>query len=264
MHLEPWQWAVAALGAFIAGVSKSGIAGLGILCVAIFTSILPAKQATGLVLPLLIFGDLFAVASYRRHTVWRHLWRLFPWTAVGVLLGSLALGQLNDAATRRLIGTIIVAMFALHVWRKGFHCASRTPVDAPAGGPAAVARDEWASSSPFWFAVTVGVLAGFTTQVANAAGPIMILYLLAMRLPKMEFLGTGAVFYLCLNLFKFPFMAGLGMITPASLLANLMLVPAVLAGALAGRWLVDRINQQWFELIALALTLVAGLRLMFQ
>jgi hypothetical protein len=108
----------------------------------------------------------------------------------------------------------------------------------------------------------VGVLAGFTTQVANAAGPIMILYLLAMRLPKMEFLGTGAVFYLCLNLFKVPFMAALGMITPASILANLQLAPAVMAGALAGRWLVDRINQQWFELIALALTLVAGLRLL--
>jgi hypothetical protein len=262
MHLEPWQWAVAALGAFIAGVSKSGIAGLGILCVAIFTSVLPAKQATGLVLPLLIFGDIFAVATYRRHTVWRHLWRLFPWTALGVLFGSLALGQLNDTAMRRLIGGIIVSMFVLHVWRKRFRMESRPRAEAPAGAPPAVASEEWASSAPPWFAVVVGVLAGFTTQVANAAGPIMILYLLAMRLPKMEFLGTGAVFYLCLNLFKVPFMAALGMITPASILANLQLAPAVMAGALAGRWLVDRINQQWFELIALALTLVAGLRLL--
>jgi len=262
MHLEPWQWALAALGAFVAGVSKSGIAGLGILCVAIFANVLPAKQATGLVLPLLILGDVFAVISYRQHTVWRHLWRLFPWTAVGVVLGTLALGQLDDAAVRRLIGVIIVAMFALHFWRKRHHLAARTSAEALTGGEAAVAREEWASAAPPWFAIAIGVLAGFTTQVANAAGPIMILYLLAMRLPKMEFIGTGAVFFLCLNLFKAPFMAGLGMITPASIQANLYLAPAVLVGALTGRWVVHRINQQWFELIALALTLVAGLRLL--
>ena len=264
MHLEPWQWALAALGAFVAGVSKTGIAGLGILCVAIFTNVLPAKQATGLVLPLLIFGDIFAVASYRQHTVWRHLWRLFPWTALGVVLGTLALGQLDDAAVRRLIGVIIVAMFALHVWRKRSGLASRTPAGAAACGAAAGAREEWAVSAPPWFAVAAGVLAGFTTQVDNAAGPVMVLYLLAMRLPKLEFLGTGAVFFLCLNLFKVPFMAGLGMITPASIVANLLLAPAVLAGALAGRWAVHRINQQWFELIALVLTLAAGLRLILQ
>jgi len=83
-----------------------------------------------------------------------------------------------------------------------------------------------------------------------------------MRLPKMEFVGTGAVFFLCLNLFKAPFMVGLGMITLASIGANLLLVPAVLAGALAGRWVLQRLNQRWFELIALGLTLAAGAKLL--
>jgi uncharacterized membrane protein YfcA len=250
MHLEPWQWALAVLGAFIAGMSKTGIAGLGILCVALFTNVLPAKAATGLVLPLLIVGDLYAVASYRRHTVWRHLWRLFPWTALGVGLGTLALGRLDDAAVRRLIGAIIVAMFVLHVARRWQARRGRGDEQLAAAVPAGVGA-------------AVGVLAGFTTQVANAAGPIMILYLLAMRLPKLEFIGTGAVFFLCLNLFKAPFMAGLGMITPASLAANALLAPAVLAGAFAGRWLVQRINQRWFEIIVLGLTLVAGLKLLY-
>jgi uncharacterized membrane protein YfcA len=269
MHLEPWQWALVVLGAFIAGVAKAGITGLGILCVAIFANILPAKQATGLVLPLLIVGDLFAVASYRRHTVWSPLWRLFPWTALGVLLGTLALGRLDDAAVRRLVGGIIVAMFALHVWRKlsssakASAVALRAMADRSEDRQARATPDEWAGRAPPWFAVTAGVLAGFTTQVANAAGPVMILYLLAMRLPKMEFLGTGAVFFLCLNLFKVPFMAGLGMITTASFLTNLLLAPAVVAGALAGRWVVRRINQQWFEIIALGLTFAAGIRLLF-
>jgi hypothetical protein len=250
MHLEPWQWALAALGAFVAGLSKTGIAGLGILCVAIFTNLLPAKEATGLVLPLLIVGDVYAVATYRRHTVWRHLWRLFPWTAAGVVLGTLALGRLDDATVRRLIGGIIVAMLALHLGRKWLERGGRDDAALAAAAPA-------------WLAIGAGVLAGFTTQVANAAGPVMILYLLAMRLPKMEFIGTGAVFFLCLNLFKAPFMAGLGMITPASLVTNLLLAPAVLAGAVAGRWLVQRINQRWFEALVLVLTTVAGLKLLF-
>ncbi|HZL47222.1 MAG TPA: sulfite exporter TauE/SafE family protein [Opitutaceae bacterium] len=257
MHLEPWQWALAALGAFVAGMSKTGIAGLGILCVAIFANILPAKQATGLVLPLLVFGDVLAVATYRRHTVWRHLWRLFPWTALGVGLGTLALGRLNDQEVRRLVGGIIVAMFVLHLWWK-----RQAGARAGADGSAAAAPEAWLERTPPWFAPAVGVLAGFTTQVANAAGPIMILYLLAMRLPKMEFVGTGAVFFLCLNLFKAPFMVGLGMITLASIGANLLLVPAVLAGALAGRWVLQRLNQRWFELIALGLTLAAGAKLL--
>ncbi len=256
MQLEPWQWALAALGAFIAGLSKTGVAGLGILCVAVFANLLPARQATGLVLLLLIFGDVFAAASYRRHTVWRHLWRLFPWAAVGVGLGTVALGRLNDPEVRRLVGGIVIALFALHLWRRKQGGASAEAEPANAG------PDAWLERTPRWFAPAVGVLAGFTTQVANAAGPIMILYLLAMRLPKMEFVGTGAVFFLCLNLFKAPFMIGLGLINPASLRTSLLLAPAVIAGAFAGRWVLRRIDQAWFEMIALGLTLAAGVKLL--
>ena len=99
MNLEPWQWALIVLGAFLVGVSKAGIVGMGVLFVAIFANVLPARQATGFVLPLLIFGDVIAVASYRQHTLWPHLWRLCPSTALGVVLGTLALGRLDDAAT---------------------------------------------------------------------------------------------------------------------------------------------------------------------
>lgn len=107
----------------------------------------------------------------------------------------------------------------------------------------------------------VGVLAGFTTLIANAAGPLMAVYLLALRLPKLEFIGTSAVYFLLLNLFKVPFMVDLGLITGSSLWVNLLLAPAVFTGALIGRWLVQRINQRWFEIITLSLTAVAGLRL---
>jgi uncharacterized membrane protein YfcA len=109
---------------------------------------------------------------------------------------------------------------------------------------------------------SVGVLAGFTTLIANAAGPLMAIYLLALRLPKLEFIGTSAVYFLLLNLFKVPFMAHLGLINGASLWVNLLLAPAVWTGALVGRLLVQRINQRWFEILTLSLTGVAGLRLL--
>jgi uncharacterized membrane protein YfcA len=111
------------------------------------------------------------------------------------------------------------------------------------------------------FAAAVGVIAGFITLVANAAGPLMAIYLVSMRLPKMEYVGTAAVFFMCLNLFKVPFMVNLGLITVHSFGFNLMLAPAVVIGAFVGRWLVVRINQALFENMVLCLSAIAGVLL---
>jgi len=112
-------------------------------------------------------------------------------------------------------------------------------------------------------AIGVGVLAGVVTLIANAAGPLMAVYLLTMRLPKMQYVGTTAMFFMLLNLFKVPFMADLGLITPASFAFNLYLLPAVLAGTLIGRWLLGRIDQKLFETLVLALSAIAGLLLLW-
>jgi uncharacterized membrane protein YfcA len=240
MHFEPWQWILAVAAALLVGVSKTGIGGLGMLSVVIFAQIMPAKQATGLVLPLLIFGDLMAVASYRSHTQWRFLWKLFPWTAAGVVIGFYALGQIDDNQARILIGMIVLVLLVVHVLRRR-----------------GAMKDE--GDHGWWFAPMIGVLAGFTTLVANAAGPLMAIYLLAMRLPKMEFVGTGAVFFMLLNLFKVPFMVNLGLIDAQSFKLNLLLAPAVFIGALAGRRILVKIDQRLFENLALLLSAIAAL-----
>ena len=108
----------------------------------------------------------------------------------------------------------------------------------------------------------MGILAGFTTLIANAAGPLMAIYLLAMRLPKMEFVGTGAVFFMILNWFKVPFMVNLGLIDTGSVRFDLLLAPAVVLGAFAGRALLPRVNQRLFENLALALSAIAGARML--
>ena len=246
MITDPLLWIFAALGAFMVGVSKAGITGLSILSIALFNHVFPSsKQASGLVLPLLIFGDFVAVFSYRKHTQWRYLWRLFPWTAAGVVLGYFTLGRISDHTARILIGWIIVSLAALSFWRR---YASAPP-------------EEGAGSFHWSVGAVIGMTAGFITLIANAAGPLMAIYLVAMRLPKMEYVGTAAVFFMLLNLFKVPFMVDLGLITTQSFSFNLMLAPAVLLGALAGRWLLRRVNQNLFEQLVLLLSAVGGILL---
>lgn len=221
------------------GVSKTGITGLSLIFVSIFAEIMPARRSTGLVLPLLMVGDVIAVLSYRKHAQWRHVWRLFPWAGAGVVIGFFAMGRMNDRQSRFAIGLIVLSLAILYIVRRL----------RPGGDEEEHAR---------WFAPAIGILAGFTTLVANAAGPLTVIYLLAMRLPKMEYMGTTAVFFLLLNIFKLPFMIGLGLVTRESLVLNLGLLPAVLAGAWLGKWLLGHINQRLFENIVLGLAVVAG------
>lgn len=246
MQLELWQWAIGALAASLVGLSKTGIPGLGILSVALFALIFPARDSVGLVLIILICGDLVAITTYRRDADWAQLWRLFPWAAAGVVLGYFAIGRVDDIQMRKLIGIILLGLSTFQFVR------SRRP---------APDESETLPAKP-WLAPLAGITAGFTTMVANAAGPIMILYLLAMRLPKIAFVGTAAWYFFSLNLFKVPFSASLGMINPSSLGAALWFAPFAIVGALFGRPIVERLNQRVFELIALSLTFVAALAML--
>jgi uncharacterized membrane protein YfcA len=244
LNFHAWEWSLLLLGSLLVGLSKTGITGLSLLFVGMFAAVMPAKSATGVVVPLLIIGDLIAVGSYREHTQWRHIRRLFPWAAVGIIVGYFALGRMDDRQARISIGAIVLSLASLHIYRR------LRPVASGAGHGA-------------WFAPVIGILAGFTTIVANASGPLVVIYLLAMGLLKMEYMGTAAVFFLLLNLFKTPFMISLGLINLQSLKLNLFLLPAMLAGAWLGKWILHRMNQRVFENIALVLTLLAGARMFF-
>ena len=245
MNLTVWQWTLLALGAFFTGLSKTGIAGLGVLTVALFAMALPARASTGALLPLLLCADLFGVSFFRRHADWRQLWKLLPWVILGVAAGSLALGRINNAQVQRLIGLILLGMVGLHVWRKQ-------------------RSDELAGTLPhtWWFAALTGTLAGFTTMVANAAGPIMVLYLLAVGLPKLVFIGTAAWFFMLVNALKVPFSLQLGLITVESLRMDALLLMPLVPGALLGPALLRRLNQKTFESMVLLLTVAAALRLL--
>ena len=232
------------VSAFLIGLSKTGLPGIGILAVVAVAAVIPARASTGLILPMLIVADIFAVSHYHRHTAWKHLVRLLPCVVAGVVLGYLAMGRLSDDQVRRLIGGIVLGLLALNAWR------TRTR------------SDDTAVPTAWWFPAGMGLLAGITTMLANAAGPIMIVYLLAMRLPKEEFVGTGAWYFLMVNCFKVPFSAHLGLITPASLNFNLVLLPLVIGGALAGIAVVKRLPEKQFNAIIQVLALAGAIFLL--
>ena len=246
MDLTGWQWAVLALGAFFSGLSKTGIGGAAVLTVALFANVLPARESTGALLPLLLCGDVFGVAFFRKHASWPHLWKLCPWVALGVAGGYFALNRISNLQVQHLIGAILLVIVGLSLWRQS--------------------RPDHANSlvlHSWWFAALTGLVAGFTTMVANAAGPVMILYFLAIGLPKLAFVGTGAWFFMLVNAFKVPFSAHLGLITRHSLMLDALLLIALVPGALLGPIILRRINQKNFELMVLILTAVATLRLVF-
>jgi len=244
-------WLLFALAALIVGLAKTSIGGLATLAVVIFASQLPARESTGALLPLLMVGDVLAVVAYRRHANWRLLSRLFPWLAVGVLLGVVFVARVDDIVMRRTIGLVLLVLVAVQLLsRHGRASAWRT--DANAIRRTRVQQIATAS---------VGVCAGFVTMVANAAGPVTTIYFLMAGLSMLEFLGTGAWLFLVVNLFKLPFSIGLGLVSASSLGTDVLLAPLVLLGAGLGYLLVRRINQDQFEWLVLVLAGVSAVPL---
>ena len=195
-QLEIWQWVLVGIVAFLIGLSKTGVTGIGVVALAMFALMLPARESAGAILPLLILGDIMAVTIYRRNAVWSHVLRRLSVGGVGRDRGYFAVAVIDNRQVSVLIGATLIMIVVLQWWRSRNRIRPR---DVP--------------HNPY-FIVAVGIIAGFSTMVANAAGPIMVLYLLAMRLPKLEFVGTTAWFFMLINLFKVPFSADLGLINP--------------------------------------------------
>lgn len=241
--LSAAHWILAIAAAAALGVGKAGLAGLGLVHVVVFAFLFGARDSTGIVLPMLLVGDVCAVTAYHQHAKWIYVRRMLPPACLGVIAGAGLMRVLDDAGFKPVIGWIILALAALQLVR--------------------MHRPDWFGAVPHtrWFAWTLGLLAGVTTMLANAAGPIFLLYCLAVALPKFEMVGTSAWFFFLVNAFKVPFSAGLGLIDRQTLLLNAALAPAVVAGVLGGRWVVYRLPQRTFELLLLAFAALAALRL---
>jgi hypothetical protein len=255
--------------AFCSGLSKTGIAGVGIISVGLFPLLLSPRDSIGAVLLMLVGADIVAVLSYRREAEWSYLFKLLPWTVVGIIAGFFALDHIRDADVKRLIGGILLLLVLFMVpqrLQKQKQLRQAMLTSGSFNEPALAPNPSDTSAPPtasLWVSGMTGILAGFTTMTANAAGPIMILYLLAMRLPKVAFIGTAAWFFFVVNLFKVPFGIALGTVTPSTALLAIALFPGALAGGLLGKYLLPRTPQALFEWLAIVFTFAAGVKLLF-
>jgi uncharacterized protein len=241
--LSPTQWILAAIAAVGVGFSKAGFNGFSLVHVLVFAWLFGARGSTGIVLPMLIFGDITAVRTFHQHAQWRYIRRMLPPACIGVGIGSIVMSRISDAAYKPVIGWIILALAALHLVRS--------------------ARPAWFGEVPHsrWFAWAIGLIAGMTTMMANAAGPIFSIYALAVGLPKFELVGTSAWLFFILNVFKVPFSYALGLIQGPTLLLNLVLLPPIIVGLLLGRWLTRIMPQRIFNDLILGFAALAALRL---
>lgn len=251
--LSIWGLAALAGAAVLVGFSKTAVSGANTISLAIFAAVLPARESTGVLLPLLLVGDVIAVTVYRRHAHWPTLLRMFPAVAVGVGVGTAFLAWAGDTVVRRSIGVILLVMVAVTLWRR------RVNAETAEGGPDAEARSRRRARAK---GRSYGVLGGFTTMVANAGGPVMSLYLISSGFQKLGFLGTSAWFFLIVNAFKVPFSVSLGLIDARALLLDAALAGFVVAGTFVGRGCVDRIDQRLFERLVIGATVLGGLQLL--
>lgn len=237
-------WFTVSISSVLIGIAKTGVPGAAILAVPLMAAVLPARASVGILLPMLIFADIFAAIYYRHEAQWRNLLRLIPWSLLGIYLGYLGLDRVNDQQLRPIIGGIVLIMLGINTWRERSQ------------------REDPPIPTYWWFATSLGLLAGVATMMANAAGPIMIIYLLAMRLPKMRFIGTNAWYFFIVNWIKVPFSADLGLINAASLMLNLIAFPLIAIGALAGIIAAQKMPQKLFSVIVQLLAAAAAARLL--
>jgi uncharacterized membrane protein YfcA len=243
MDFSPAAYMILGLAAFFSGISKTGVPGLGILGVVLVPMIIPAKLSTGYVLPFLIFADVMAVIYWRKAAVWRHIIAVLPSMLFGIFIGYLLMDRIDDAAYGKVLGAIVVFIISFDWARRRF--ALSIPAD---------------SRPVAW---SMGFLAGLMTMLANAAGPVMMIYLLAMNISKEEFVGTNAWLYFIVNLSKVPFSMHLGLITPDSFWVNAVLLPSVVAGGIAGVFVMRAIPEKAFNTLMRLLAFAGGVKLFF-
>ena len=236
-----WVWII--FCALCIGLAKTGLSGLGLLVVPILASVFGARPSTGVLLPMLIMADVFAVVYYHRHADFKLLIRLAPATIMGILIAIWVGDIVNDQVFGIIMAIIIILGLTIMIWNE--RKSTRIP-------------HNW------FFASTAGILGGFTTMIGNAAGPVMSIYFLSLGLNKNKFIGTAAWFFLLVNLFKVPFhIAVWETISVDTFVFNLTLFPVIMIGAFLGVRLVKLIPEKPYRIFIIGSSALAALKLFF-
>lgn len=244
-HMNTAGWLVAAFAVLITGISKSGLGGaLGGLAVPFLSLWISPRNAAAVMLPILIAMDMVGIRAWSGKADWRDLKVLIPGAIVGIVLGTLAFGVMSDQLVKGLIGLIAVGFTLDRLLR---HRGQATTEQRP----------------PRIFGWLSGVGAGFTSTLAHAGGPPVMIYLLSWRQPRETFVATTVFFFSVINLAKLPFYIALSLFSIDTLTMSALLLPLVPVGVWIGMRLLQRIPERPFYLFATAALGLSGVKLLW-
>ncbi|MDR3268330.1 MAG: sulfite exporter TauE/SafE family protein [Tannerella sp.] len=242
---SPLEWGMLFLSALFIGMSKTGIQGINMLTIPLMAVIFGAKSSTGLILPMLCFSDVIAVLYYRRAAEWKYIFRLLPSALAGFALALAVDRFIPPAGFKHLLAGCLFVVIIVMLWSERGKKENKL-------------IDRW------WYGPAFGLLGGFTTMIGNAAGPVMAIYLLSVKLPKYAFVGTSAWFFLVVNYLKIPLQVFVwDNITVSSLLLNLCTVPFMIIGAIAGIHIIKKLPEKGFRTFITVVTILSVLILLF-
>jgi Predicted permeases len=243
-NLSLWQWFWVIIAAFLVGFSKTGINGLIMPVIPIIASVFGGKESTGIILPILLVGDVFALYYYKRHGEWNDIRKLLPWTLVGLILGAIVGNYINDKQFKTIISILVIVCLIILVYmeKKG---------------------EEFKVPRRTWFYALTGIISGFASMIGNAAGPIFSIYLLAMDFKKNDYMGTTAWFFFIINLTKLPLQILFWHnISFKTVILTVGVLPAIAIGALLGAIIIKKLNEKPFRRIIIGMTAIAAVRLL--
>ena len=237
---QTWEIIAIMISGLCIGMGKTGLNGLNTIMVPVLAVIFGAKESTGILLPMLCFADALAVFWYHRSAEWKHILRLLPWALGGLALALLIERFVPARSFKFLMGFCIFAGLGVMIWNDSRGKDSAVP-------------------SGWWFSAIFGLMGGFSTMIGNAAGPIMSVFLLSMRLPKENFVGTAAWYYLIVNYIKIPLQVFFWHnITPRGLLFNICIIPFIITGAVLGIILVKKVSEKVYRVLVYAMTILSA------
>lgn len=237
-------WTVAVLAVFIVALSKSGLLGsLGMVAVPMLSLVMPAREAAGMLLPLLLVMDAIAIWTYRKDADWRILKIMLPGAMAGTLIGWALWSFVSDAMVLLFIG-IITLLFILDALLPIRKKLEGLPPSKPWG--------------TFW-----GGFAGFTSFISHTGGPPFQIYVLPQRLTPVIYSGTTAFFFAIVNTAKLVPYFFLGQLNVTNLTHGAILAPLAVAGVMIGVWLVRRISVKRFYQLTYWLVFLLSLKLIY-
>jgi len=234
---------IALLG-FLVGVTKGGFNGVGSLLTPLLSLILPVSSAVGVLLPVLIVGDAFALYAYWGEWDGKLVWRMLPAGLAGALAGTYLLTALSPDALR-----IALAIFVFVIIGYGF-ISERIQT--------------WRYQPHVWHGPVAGAVAGVASGMFNNGGPAFTSYLLLQGLPPRTFIASTALFFALLNWLKVPGFVYTGVLNLSLLLSVWWVFLFIPLGILAARWLVTRIRPVLFERVIVGLLVFSSVLLIVQ